>query len=271
MASKRVLVSFRDNQHQSAGERLRREALDCGIFDDVRIFTENDLNPQFVGRFGSYLVPGSRGFGYYSWKPQVILQALEDSKDGDLVQWLDIGSVLNATQTIRLQKYFDEANDSPSGMLAFSAPEYPRWLLNPRKAGKEMFEYQWTKGDIFDACDSRDRKEITHTTQVATGAIFLRNCSKTRSFIERWLSLIWSDPTLVDDSPSRSDNFPGFIENRHDQSVFSVLAKLEGISRRPWSETDFITERTRSLPGLWDFYVGSAKKKAPIVHARKFS
>ena len=271
MASKRILVSFRDDRHQTTGERLRREALDFEIFDEIRILTEEDLGSDFRERFGPYLVPGSRGFGYYSWKPQVILRALDDCEDGDLVHWLDIGSVLNAKRTNRLLKYFEEAHTSPSGILAFSAPEYPRWLLNPRKAGKEMLEYQWTKGDIFDACDSRDRKDVTHTTQIATGAIFLRNSSTTRSFIERWLQAIWSDPTLVDDSPSRADNFPGFVENRHDQSVFSVLAKLEGISLRPWSETDFITERTRSLPGFWNFHVGSARKKAPIVHARKFS
>lgn len=35
---------------------------------------------------------------------------------------------------------------------------------------------------------------------------------------------------FIDDSPSVIPNDPNFIENRHDQSIFSLLAKLEGIS-----------------------------------------
>lgn len=33
----------------------------------------------------------SRGFGYWCWKPRVILMALEQIKEGDLLVFLDIG------------------------------------------------------------------------------------------------------------------------------------------------------------------------------------
>ena len=30
---------------------------------------------------------------------------------------------------------------------------------------------------------------------------------------------------LIDDTPSKAPNFNGFLENRHDQSIFSILCK----------------------------------------------
>lgn len=38
-------------------------------------------------------------------------------------------------------------------------------------------------------------------------------------------------------SPSASPNLPGFVENRYDQSIFSILCKLRGITTLDGSET----------------------------------
>lgn len=42
---------------------------------------------------------------------------------------------------------------------------------------------------------------------------------------------------LVDNSPSVSPNLEGFVENRYDQSIFSILCKLRGITPLDCSET----------------------------------
>lgn len=42
---------------------------------------------------------------------------------------------------------------------------------------------------------------------------------------------------LADNTPSASPNLPGFVENRYDQSIFSILCKLRGITTLDGSET----------------------------------
>ena len=50
-----------------------------------------------------------RGFGYWSWKPEIIKQTLSDKwNDGDQLLYLDAGCNLNRSwQKIALSQYFD--------------------------------------------------------------------------------------------------------------------------------------------------------------------
>jgi hypothetical protein len=41
--------------------------------------------------------------------------------------------------------------------------------------------------------------------------------------------VFYDDFSLVDDSLSKSPNFMEFKENRHDQSVWSIIGKINGI------------------------------------------
>jgi len=43
-------------------------------------------------------------------------------------------------------------------------------------------------------------------------------------FLTTWLEMMRCESyRLLDDSPSTAPNYPEFIENRHDQSIFSIL------------------------------------------------
>ena len=43
-------------------------------------------------------------------------------------------------------------------------------------------------------------------------------------FVDEWLRFA-AQSSLIDDSPSKAPNYPGFREHRHDQSIFSLLSK----------------------------------------------
>ena len=49
-------------------------------------------------------------------------------------------------------------------------------------------------------------------------------------FLNSWINIFENHFNLIDDSPSKIKNFEGFVENRHDQSVFSLLCKKNSIS-----------------------------------------
>lgn len=99
-------------------------------------------------------------------------------------------------------------------------------------------EYKWTKGDIFRHFGvSQEDGHITHTQQIAGGHVFLKKNPLTESLIRDWLHVFYDHLHLADNTPSASPNLPGFVENRYDQSIFSILCKLRGITTLDGSET----------------------------------
>lgn len=84
---------------------------------------------------------------------------------------------------------------------------------------------------------SQEDGHITHTQQIAGGHVFLKKNPLTESLIRDWLHVFYDHLHLADNTPSASPNLPGFVENRYDQSIFSILCKLRGITTLDGSET----------------------------------
>lgn len=57
------------------------------------------------------------------------------------------------------------------------------------------------------------------------GIMVMCICNKTRDLLDKWFDITHNHFELVSDAPSMYPNHPDFIEHRHDQSVFSILAK----------------------------------------------
>ena len=94
--------------------------------------------------------------------------------------------------------------------------------------------------------------------QIQAGAIFVhRRPGVERLFLD-WIDVFAKRFDLVDDTPSLSQNLDGFVAHRHDQSVFSLLAKKAGVTLLPASE------QYPSSPGLqW-----KDLKQYPLHHRR---
>ena len=262
-----ILLSFSNSSLSASSRRLSAQARQTGLYDEVRILNESDLSSGFQSEFGDRLIAGSKGFGFYSWKPQLILQTLQESQFGDLIHWLDVGSHLRPEKSQRLEFLFHIAASAESGVLAFEAPKIPALLLNPLYRGARMLEYQWTKADVFKFFGVLANPAITHTEQIAAGTIILRNCAESHKLVSLWTEVIRRDFSLIDDSPSSTPNFPGFVEHRHDQSLFSVVGKMFGITTLSWRGLDTVTENARSLLPIEIFSTFSALS-SPIRHLR---
>lgn len=160
---------------------------------------------------GEFIKSHSRGHGYWLWKPYLILKTLREMKDGDVLVYADAGCVLNPSGRQRLHDYVDMARNSSTGILCFEL--------------RDQLERQWTKGDVFE----RAKYTGYDTRQICATASVWYNCHQSRELAEGWL-LACADENyhFLDDSPSRTPNQPGFIEHRHDQSIFSILMKQAG-------------------------------------------
>ena len=219
-------VSFADSRLKGPFRRIRRQAERMGVFGDrIHVWTEKDLSPAFRTRFAEHLVPGSRGYGYWCWKPQVILQMFDLMQEGDVLFYVDAGCHLNARGRKRLLEYAELAREW--GIVSFQA----RSMIDSEKNNPVhhfLLEAHWSKGDLLDYFHVRDRKDVLRTGQIAGTTFFVQKDTRTQDLFRRFLAVFEEHFQLADDTPSESPNLPGFVENRHDQSIFGILLKLDG-------------------------------------------
>lgn len=228
--TRKVLVTFTDSRMKVARRRLCRQAREMNVYTDIFGASERDLDPVFRQRFREYLTPDHRGYGYYSWKPQIVLQTLERLNEGDQVHWIDSGCHLNPAGSQRLQELFAMSRDAPSGIQGFECLPPNGALVYKGRQFPDQGEALWTKGDLLDRLAVRERPEITGSQQLGATTFFVRKCPAAIDFLRRWVGVFSDDFSMIDDRPSCSANLEGFIEHRHDQSIYSLLGKLLPIS-----------------------------------------
>lgn len=211
-------LSFADSRMHAALKRIESQAYSMNFFDDIRVLDETKLPTDFKTRWKQQLVKGNRGFGYWVWKPYLILKTLENLPDKSTLLYCDAGCHLNPRGRKKLLKYYDELSTDRFGIKAF--PVFSLFYPNP--------ERYWTKGDLLSHFSCRERHDITESTQIEATHILFRKDNFSLDVVRQWYQLFLADFSLIDDSPSKSGNMEGFREHRHDQSVFSLLFKIHG-------------------------------------------
>ncbi len=161
----------------------------------------------------------TRGFGYWCWKPRVILMALEQIQEGDLLLYCDIGFEFNAKAKEKMQELFC---DIDANEIMGCITDYP--------------EKEWNKADLLAHFGLLEDREFLESGQCAAGIVLLKKTQRTIQIIKEWLEAFEKHFELIDDSPSTIPNLPEFRENRHDQSVWSVLNKKYKIKNYPYKK-----------------------------------
>lgn len=220
------LVTFADSRMKRSVSRLLKQANAFDLFDFVHCFDEFNLPDFFKILFKDRLILGSRGFGYWSWKPIIISEVLNKMNFGDCLLYLDVGCHLNIQGKKRLIEYFEILKKSEQGIIAFQASPPNSTNSNLQYDGRDLIEqpnYQWIKGDLLDFFGVRDVQAFTHAQAIGAGIILLKKCNNAQVIINEWVSITLNHFNLIDDSISISPNPPGFIEHRHDQALWTLL------------------------------------------------
>ena len=227
---KKIFATFASSDLHRSLKRIENEAIGLGVYNNIFTFDEKNLEEKFFQKYKKYLKKGTRGFGYWCWKPQLILQVLEQVNNGDIIQYTDVGCHLNNNGIKRLNDYFDLAANARNGILAFQAGIPGPELVFDNRSFPLYLDKEWTKGDLLDYLNVRYSEDIVNSPTIGSGIIFIRKCPEAIKIIQEWLSVIDYDFSLLSDSPSKSANFPEFIEHRHDQAIFSILCKKNGVT-----------------------------------------
>jgi hypothetical protein len=209
-------ITFATPDFMSFAESNVTSALNIGGFDTAKIYTMDDIDDYFKSK-NSNLLRHKRLAGYAVWKPYIIFKRLLEIEDGDILCYND-------------SKYIWKTNVRNMEMQLLSDKNIGVYSNKPNDG--TYIEKQWTKGDAFLLMNIpiNSIKEIKNSHQVWSGFILLRKCFNTLRFIGEWLTYN-QDARISSDLPTKIvPNDPIFTENRHDQTILSLLCKKWGIS-----------------------------------------
>jgi hypothetical protein len=174
------------------------------------IYSERDAAIQLAKNENPDLFQNKRGFGYWIWKPYIILDALNQISDGDYVVYLDAGIAPIANT----QAWFDVIANHE---MAVFAP------VPPEPASK------WTKRDCFVrlGCDT---EAFYNIPMLSSGMQAYRKTPASIEFLHTLRETMQISGVLDDtENTSGKENLEGFVAHRHDQSVLCLLAHREKI------------------------------------------
>lgn len=207
-----------------------KSALSIGGFDTANIYTMDDIDNEFKLK-NSHILKYKRLGGYAVWKPYIIFKKLLEIDENDILCYND-------------SKYIWKTNVRKLENDILSNKNIGVYTNKPN--GQNYIEKQLTKGDAFllmNIPNNNFGNDIKNSAQAWSGFILLRKSFNPIRFISEWLTYN-QDYRIASDSPSilvRND--PIFYENRHDQTILSLLCKKWGIQMHKMDRNDMIDVR----------------------------
>jgi hypothetical protein len=213
----KILITFAagSQKYIDAANRLISQAISTNIFDKTILYTAEDLqsDTEFWSKHGNFIENNPRGYGYWLWKPYLIKKTMLKMKHGDVLLYLDCGCEIDKNKSDLIKKYFEFVKIDK--------------IIGTETGSRE---YQFNKMDLLINMKLIN-KAFLNSKQRQAGAIMFFVEERTRKLLDIWFS-IGSNYHLIDDSISVQKNIKGFIEHRHDQSIFSALTKIFNIFSR---------------------------------------
>lgn len=195
------LLTFADPPYEHKRDKTNNKV---DFFDIVRGYTPDDIDQDFK-TVNSEIWNQPRGYGYWMWKPYIILDYLNNHCDeNDMVVYCDAGDFF-------WKDVLDQFCDDVSDEKPVTAIKSRHWT-----------QAQYTKMDCMVLMGCDDEKYLT--SQIYASLIAIKNNSISRGFINEWLEYC-KNVNILTDAPNicGKDNFPEFIDHRHDQSIFTNL------------------------------------------------
>lgn len=204
---------------------------ETGEFDVVISYGHDMIDEEFKNK-NEHILSQPRGSGYWLWKPYIIWKTMEEMSTGDCLMYAD-----SDTWFIHSVKPLIEPCNSMNGVLA--CYNYPPYI-----------NAHWTKRDCFVEMDV-DREEVAAARQLESGCVFFQKNELSVQFVEEWLR--WCQvKEILTDVPNicGKENYPGFIEHRHDQSIFTFVAYRLGVSPVESFYRDWVHHHPLGIPRI---------------------
>ncbi len=213
---KKYFLTYGDKNFYLSKKHLINLAKRSDLFHQTIALGFNDLDKEFVNTYSSILKV-SKGGGFWIWKHRIIKNLLNDIAENDIIIYCDAGASLNLNNNAlkRFNEYIDILQDS----------EYGNFRMQSEKQFKEN---QYSTKEIFRYFQISPNSEIGNSTQLQAGHMIFQKNQHTKDIINEFEKVLIFDSELITDKYNDNGQIEGFVSNRHDQSIFSLLTKKYG-------------------------------------------
>lgn len=206
----KILVNYADEKYEPARRLNSWSGRNVAHMDCIREFHPCDIDNGFRQRYAS-VFSIERGNGSWLWKPYILNKVIGDAADGDIVFYIDSGA------------FFIK---DPQPLLDFITESNPIFVTDI-----PLVESCWTKPDCFEAMGGKD---FLYTNQIQSGIIIFKINQFTRSFFEQYLYWCCQTDLLIPAGLGKYEKVDkdygfSFVSHREDQSILSLLCKINGI------------------------------------------
>ena len=212
---RRVYITFGGKAYDPTTEHIVEAASIC--VDELRVYDDRwlmETHPEFLTLNRWLFEPGVNvdkphlrfGFGWCSWKPLVILDALTKCKPGDVVLYTDADTYPIAD----LSPIFDGCAATENGIFLFESQGNP----NDR----------FTRRDCFIAMGLDDPKYYGRAHACGRFQLFRAGSWPAQQLLMEWLAYSLN-PMCQTVAPSEyGPDLPGYARHSNEQSVLTMLA-----------------------------------------------
>lgn len=212
MPQKIHFITYGNANFNNSKKRIKNEAINCGWFDTVNICGPKDLTQEFKTEFNDILKQ-PRGAGYWIWKFDIIKQQLDKLKNNDILVYIDAGCSININGKKRFDEYIQMLNNSNESIISFQTSH---------------IEKTYTTKQIFKYFDIDINSNHGNTGQYVASVLLMKKCQKMIKIIDECIKVLQTDHLLVTDYYNKTNQCDCFIDNRHDQSILSLVRKKYG-------------------------------------------
>ena len=216
---RKVYITFSGDAYHDTTQRIVEDAPELGV-DSVLVYDDYWLRTYrqdfVVQNQWAWMHHATRGYGWFIWKPLIIMDALDRLQDGDIVLFTDAD-----TYPIKpLSVLFDIC--AKDGIMLFDACT--------------CMHRQWCKRDCFIIMGQDEPKYNGPTVQhaVARFMLFQKGVWRPRQLLMEWLTYAVNPLCTTFDKSVYAPEYPELKEHRCEQAILTNLAHKYGY--RLWRE-----------------------------------
>lgn len=217
---KHFFITYGDDRYYFSRLRLAKQARKSGWFENVMIYTPDDLPLEITG---SETYRYARGNGLWVWKPYIISHALEKCDLGDVVWYADSGCAMNPASD-ELQNLFARFEEYDSLFFAYRSDFDYHW---ERFGINSPILKHWTKPLAQKFLNGYFGSDAYLQMPSLWGGMMAIKKTANNKILDEWLSLMLQHPEIVRDPMGEElTALPAYFnQHRHDQPIISCVVR----------------------------------------------
>lgn len=202
------VINYANKKYRRAQKLNSKTAKKYGKANKVIEYGQADIDDKFYNK-NKKIFSYTKGNGYWLWKSYIVKKTLDKINYNDYLMYCDSGAYFINDINLLIENMKRDNQD----LMCFEL---------------DNIEKNWSKRDAFILLGC-DKEKYYNSNQIMATTFIIKKTKYTIKFVEEWIKYA-QDERIITDIANQlgKGNYDGFKENRHDQTIFSLLCKKYG-------------------------------------------